>query len=100
MNCNGFGNSLRFVPGGIARGAAKGGDVPETEDVGTILDVWGPPKPLDERSFYACPPHRIETTARLIRDGYLAEHANAALADEETAERGAEQDDRPFRRQE
>ena len=61
--------------------AAQSGDAPPVaaEDVGTILDVWGPRKPLDERVFYACSPHRIEMTARLIRDGYLAEHANAAL---------------------
>jgi hypothetical protein len=59
--------------------AAQGGDLPATEDVGTILDVWGPPKPLDERLVYACSPHRIEMTAHLIRDGYFAEHANAAL---------------------
>jgi hypothetical protein len=59
--------------------AAQGGDVPATEDVGTILDVWGPPKSLDQRSVYACSPHRIEMSAHLIRDGYLAEHANAAL---------------------
>jgi hypothetical protein len=59
--------------------AAQGGDVPATEDVGTILDVWGPRKPLDERSFYACSPHRIKMTAHLIRDGYRADYANAAL---------------------
>lgn len=59
--------------------AAQGGDVPATEDVGTILDVWGPRKPLDERLFYACSPHRIEMTAHLIRDGYRADYANAAL---------------------
>jgi hypothetical protein len=59
--------------------AAQGGDVPAAEDVGTILDVWGPPKSLDQRSVYACSPHRIEMSARLIRDGYHAEHANAAL---------------------
>jgi hypothetical protein len=61
--------------------AAQSGDAPAvaTEDVGTILAEWGPRKPLDERLFRACSPHRIEMTARLIRDGYLAEHANAAL---------------------
>jgi hypothetical protein len=47
--------------------------------VGTLLQEWGPRKPPDERSFYACSPHRIEMTAHLIRDGYLAEYANAAL---------------------
>lgn len=61
--------------------AAQSGDVPAVanEDVGTILEEWGPRKPLDERSVYACSPHRIEMTARLIRDGYLADSANAAL---------------------
>ena len=33
----------------------------------------------EERSRYACSPHRIEMAARLIRDGYLPGHANAAL---------------------
>jgi hypothetical protein len=47
--------------------------------VGTILYEWGPEPPLDERSRYACSPHRIEMTARLIRDGYLPDHANVAL---------------------
>ena len=61
--------------------AAQSGDAPavEPEDVGTILQEWGPRKPLDERSVYACSPHRIEMTARLIRDGYHAGYANAAL---------------------
>ena len=117
--------------------AARSGDAPavEPEDVGTILQEWGPPRPSDERSFYACSPHRIEMTARLIRDGYFAEARQrgpaaaatvdavvhrterlggelaarshgaalseaAALVDEETAERNAEPDDGPFRRQE
>ena len=59
--------------------AAQSDDVPATEDVGTILQEWGPPKPPDERSFCACSPHRIEMTAHLIRDGYRAGYANAAL---------------------
>ena len=117
--------------------AAQSGDAPavEPEDAGTILQEWGQPKPLDGRLFYACSPHRVEMTARLIRDGYLAEYANAALrllprwtqwcieqggldgelaarsrgaalteaaalVNEETAERDAEPDDGPFRRQE
>lgn len=85
--------------------------------------------------FYACSPHRFMMTARLIRDGYLTEYANAALwllprwtqwcieqggldgelaarsrgaalteaaalVNKETAERDAEPDDGPFRRQE
>ncbi len=35
--------------------------------------------PLEERSRYASSPHRIEMAARLIRDGYLPDHANEAL---------------------
>ena len=61
--------------------AAQSGDAPavEPEDAGTIVEEWGPRQPLDERSVYACSPHRIEMTARLIRDGYCADYANAAL---------------------
>jgi hypothetical protein len=44
-----------------------------------ILQEWGPGAHLDERSLHACSPHRIEMTARLIRDGYLADYANQAL---------------------
>ena len=33
----------------------------------------------DERSFYACPPHRIEMAAHLIRESYSAEYASPAL---------------------
>ncbi|HMD93057.1 MAG TPA: hypothetical protein VKG80_10455, partial [Trebonia sp.] len=40
---------------------------------------WGPRKLPDQSWFYACSPHRIEMTAILIRDGYLAGYANAAL---------------------
>ncbi len=47
--------------------------------LGTILEEWGPGKVPDERSFYACSPHRIEVTARLIRDAYLADYANDAF---------------------
>jgi hypothetical protein len=49
------------------------------EALGTILEEWGPGQSPDERAFYACAPHRIEMAARLIRDGYLAANANAAL---------------------
>ena len=45
----------------------------------TILDEWGPRAHPGERSLYACSPHRIEMAARLIRDGYFPDHANAAL---------------------
>lgn len=47
--------------------------------VGTIVNEWVPGRASDERGFYACSPHRIEMTAHLLRDGYLAEHANEAL---------------------
>ena len=47
--------------------------------VGTIIYEWGPEPPPEERSRYASSPHRIEMTARLIRDGYLPDHANEAL---------------------
>ena len=61
--------------------ATRHDDVPQdtADAVGTILYEWGPEPPPDERSRYACSPHRIEMTARLIRDGYLPEHANEAL---------------------
>jgi hypothetical protein len=49
------------------------------EVVYTILDEWGPRAHPGERSLYACSPHRIEMAARLIRDGYFPDHANAAL---------------------
>jgi hypothetical protein len=61
--------------------AARHGDVPEdtADAVGTILYQWGPGPPPGERSRYASSPHRIEMTARLVRDGYLPDHANEAL---------------------
>ena len=61
--------------------AARHDDVPEAvaEATGTILGEWGPHKNLDERSFYACSPHRIEMAAHLIREGYFADYANRAL---------------------
>ena len=61
--------------------ASRHGDVPEdtADAVGTILYEWGPEPPLDERSRYASSPHRIEMTARLIRDAYFPDHANVAL---------------------
>jgi hypothetical protein len=60
---------------------ARHGDVPpDTADtVDLILYEWGPPVRAEERSRYACSPHRIEMTARLIRDGYYPDHANEAL---------------------
>jgi hypothetical protein len=61
--------------------ATRHDDVPQdtADAVGTILYEWGPEPPLDERSRYACSPHRIEMAARLIRDAYFPEHANEAL---------------------
>jgi hypothetical protein len=50
-----------------------------TEAIGTILAEWGPHEDPDERSFCACSPHRIEMAAHLIREGYFADYANAAL---------------------
>jgi hypothetical protein len=47
--------------------------------VDTILCEWGPRAHPEERSRYACSPHRIEMAAHLIRDGYFPDDANAAL---------------------
>jgi hypothetical protein len=61
--------------------AARHDDVPPdvADDVETILDEWGPRARPEDRSRYACSPHRIEMAARLIRDVYHPGHANAAL---------------------
>jgi hypothetical protein len=61
--------------------AARHDDVPGavTEATGTILSEWGPHQNPDERSFCACSPHRIEMAAQLIREGYFAGYASAAL---------------------
>ena len=62
--------------------AARHDDVPQdaADAVDTILEEWGPfAHPTRERSRYACSPHRIETTAHLIREGYFPDTANAAL---------------------
>jgi hypothetical protein len=60
---------------------ARHEDVPQdaADDMGTILQEWGPRALLGERSIYACSPHRIEMAAHLIREGYFPDHANAAL---------------------
>ena len=50
-----------------------------TEAAATIHEEWGPHEYPDERSFCACSPHRIEMAAHLIRESYLADHANPAL---------------------
>jgi hypothetical protein len=59
---------------------ARYDDVPQdvAKVVYTILDEWGPRAHPGDRSLYACSPHRIEMAARLIRDGYFPDHANAA----------------------
>jgi hypothetical protein len=44
-----------------------------------ILAEWGPDTPLDERTFCACPPHRIETCASILRDTYEPGPVNNAL---------------------
>jgi hypothetical protein len=61
--------------------AARHDDVPEAvaAATGTILDEWGLHENPDERSFYACSPHRIEMAAHLIREGCFADYANPAL---------------------
>jgi hypothetical protein len=61
--------------------SARHGEVSDdtADAVGTIIYEWGPEPPLDERCRYASSPHRIEMAARLIRDGFLPDHANQAL---------------------
>jgi hypothetical protein len=61
--------------------AAVHDDVPAAvaEATATIYEEWGPHEYPDERSFYACSPHRIEMAANLIRESYFAEYANPAL---------------------
>ncbi len=61
--------------------AARHDDLPavSADTAGTILAEWGPHEALDERSFYACSPHRIEMAVHLIRQSYVADDANAAL---------------------
>jgi hypothetical protein len=62
--------------------AARHDDVPEAVAAATdaILGEWGPQRENpDERSFYACSPHRIEMAAHLLREGYFADYANPAL---------------------
>lgn len=44
-----------------------------------ILAEWGPDAPPDERAFFACSPHRIETCASVLRDIYEPGPVNKAL---------------------
>lgn len=44
-----------------------------------LLGEWGTGTHPDERSLFACSPHRIEMTARLVRDEFEPDDANAAL---------------------
>jgi hypothetical protein len=44
-----------------------------------ILAEWGPDVPPDERVFYACSPHRIETCTSVLRDSYEPDWVNKAL---------------------
>jgi hypothetical protein len=53
------------------------GAIPEAAAI--IHEEWGPPEYPDERSFYACSPHRIEMAAHLIRESYVPDDANPAL---------------------
>jgi hypothetical protein len=61
--------------------AARHDDIPQdaADAVDTIFQEWGPRVHLEERSRYACSPHRIEIAAHLIREGFLPDYANAAL---------------------
>lgn len=65
----------------VDRYATRHDDVPAavTEATATIHEEWGQHAYPDERSFYACSPHRIEMAAHLIRESYVAEYANPAL---------------------
>lgn len=45
-----------------------------------ILEAWGPEIPPDERAFFACSPHRIESCAEFLREAYQPEPVNRALA--------------------
>jgi hypothetical protein len=44
-----------------------------------VLAEWGPDVPPDERVFYACSPHRIQTCASVMRDSYEPDWLNKAL---------------------
>ena len=62
--------------------AARHDDVPQdtADAVDTILYEWGPERcPAEDRLRYTCSPHRIEVTARLIRDAHEPDYASAAL---------------------
>jgi hypothetical protein len=44
-----------------------------------LLGEWGPREHPDERSVYACSPHRIEILGKLVRDDFLPDEGNAVL---------------------
>jgi hypothetical protein len=54
------------------------GEAEEALDL--ILAEWGPDVPPDERAFYACSPHRIETCASVLRDTYEPDAVDEALS--------------------
>lgn len=57
------------------------GDRAAAEDsLDLLLAEWGPDLPADERAFFACSPHRIETCAAILRDSYDPEPVSEALA--------------------
>jgi len=51
----------------------------DEEALELILAEWGPDAPPDERAFFACSPHRIETCASVLRDAYEPGPVNKAL---------------------
>lgn len=56
------------------------GDRDAAEDaLDLILEFWGPIRPADERAFFACSPHRIETCAVIMRDSYEPGAVSEAL---------------------
>ena len=61
----------------LGRHAGRLGDTREALNL--LLAEWGPQTPPDERSLYACSPHRIQVCAAILRDSYEPDWANAAL---------------------
>ncbi|HEY1702607.1 MAG TPA: hypothetical protein VGG75_23120 [Trebonia sp.] len=66
--------------GASTHGASIPGDSAAlAEAVDTITDQWGPHHDIDQAAFYACSPHRIETTAFLIRRNPNGGNARPAI---------------------